>query len=192
MADRADITPELCRQLLHCDPATGQLFWKSRPQHMFADDRSCRSWNTKWAGKETFTTLKTVKREGSRSYDPCYVGSIFDLKFKKHRVIWAIVHGIWPEIVDHKNGDPLDNRIDNLRSVSQRENKKNTRIYANNKSGRIGVHWTSKVGRWTAAIKINGRKKHLGDFDELSDAIAARDDAERLYGFHENHGRKVV
>lgn len=191
MADRADITPELCRQLLHCDPEGGRLFWKTRPLEMFADERGWRSWNSKWAGKEAFITLKTVKREGSRVYDPCYVGSILDLKFKKHRVIWAIVYGVWPDIIDHLNGNPLENSIGNLRSVSQLENKKNTRIYTNNKSGRIGVHWTTKVGRWSAAIKINGRKKHLGDFDDLADAIAAREDAERLYGFHKNHGRKV-
>ena len=191
MANRADITPELCRQLLRYEPEVGKLFWRRRPIDMFADERGWKSWNTKWSGKEAFTTLKTVRRKGTRIYDPCFVGSILDMKFKKHRVIWAIVYGVWPEVIDHKNGDPLDNRINNLRSVSQRENKMNTRLYANNKSGCIGVHWTSKVGKWTAAIKINGRKKHLGDFEDLSAAISARREAERNHGFHENHGRKM-
>lgn len=185
MAARADITPELCRQLLDYDPETGKLFWKARPRELFESDRIFRSWNTKWAGKEGFATV----RESGRSGYKCYIGGIFDKSHKAHRVAWAIYYGEWPEHIDHINGDTLDNRICNLRSVSHRENMMNASLPSDNKSGRIGVCFNKKTGKWLATIKINRRHKYLGDFTLKEDAIAAREAAERELGFHANHGR---
>lgn len=39
-----------------------------------------------------------------------------------HRLIWMMVYGEWPNVIDHKNGDPSDNRLVNLRNVNQSEN----------------------------------------------------------------------
>ena len=48
------------------------------------------------------------------------------MHFFYHRAVWAVVHGYLPMIIDHINGNPYDNRIENLREVSASENNMNT------------------------------------------------------------------
>ncbi len=103
--------------------------------------------------------------------------------------IWFLVHGVWPTIIDHINGDGLDNRLDNLRNVSSAENNKNKRRNRTNTSGVTGVHYNKPRGKWMADIQVDGWIKRLGQFARLEDAAAARKQAEIDYGFHENHGR---
>ncbi|WP_310533126.1 HNH endonuclease signature motif containing protein [Novosphingobium sp.] len=184
MADRSTITPELCRQLLRYEPETGRLFWLHRPRVMFNSDRIFNSWNSKWAGAEGFTSMR-----GSGADYKCYIGGIHDMKFKAHRVAWAIYYGEWPNEIDHINGNPLDNRIANLRSVSHRENSRNRRMPTNNKSGHMGVRWDAKFSKWLARIKVDKGYKHIGLFADINDAIAARKAAEIELGYHDNHGR---
>lgn len=177
MATRSDITPELCRQLLRYEPDTGRLFWRARSFDRFPDIRSAKIWNTRFANKEAFTAR-------SKGYN---IGTIDYVMVKAHRVAWAIYHGEWPEVIDHINGDPGDNRIGNLRSVSQAENMTNLSMRANNSSGVVGVYLSD--GSWVAEIKIQGRRKYLGSFKSIEDAASARKAAELEFGFHKNHGR---
>jgi hypothetical protein len=110
-------------------------------------------------------------------------------QFSLHRLAWLYVHGNLPEFVDHINHNRSDNRIENLRAVSRVENNKNQSIAKHNTSGHIGVSWHKGQKKWTAGIKVNYKRKHLGSYDNIDDAIRARKKAEALYGFHANHGR---
>lgn len=88
-----------------------------------------------------------------------------------HRSIWEHTHGpIPPKMqVDHINGDRLDNRLYNLRVVSNRENQQNQQIH---REGRLpGSHL--ERGRWRARIRIGGVKKHLGCFNTEQEAHQA-------------------
>lgn len=188
MAKRPLPTPEELRQLLRYEPETGKLFWRERPVELFAaggkftKEHGAKVWNARWANQEAFTA---TAKEGYK------VGAVFFKTMRAHRVIWAIVHGNWPkEQVDHINGMRSDNRITNLRCVSDAENKKNMKRYSNNVSGKAGVSWYSRIAKWSAEIKVHGRKIRLGQFNVLEDAIAAREAAEVKYGFHRNHGRE--
>ena len=50
---------------------------------------------------------------------------IYDKPYRAHRVIWALVHGEWPEgQIDHINGVRDDNRLENLRVVTNQDNQK--------------------------------------------------------------------
>lgn len=80
---------------------------------------------------------------------------------------------------DHINGKPFDNRKENLRDVSHMNNSKNTKLYSNNKSGHKGVCRGNRG--WVAYIYYNNKRLHLGTFDEIEDAIKAREDAEEKY-----------
>jgi len=91
--------------------------------------------------------------------------------------------------IDHINGDRCDNRLLNLRVVSPQVNAMNRSNRSDNTSGCLGVCWHPSTQKWRARIKVMGKQKSLGLFAEKIDAICARKDAEKKYGFHRNHGR---
>lgn len=87
-----------------------------------------------------------------------------------HRVIMEAPDGV---LVDHINMDGLCNRVDNLRLCSHSENKMNSRLQSNNKSGERGVFWRERDKRWYAQIRINKKPKHIGSFKNKEDAVEA-------------------
>jgi hypothetical protein len=105
-----------------------------------------------------------------------------------HRVIWLLVHGEWPETVDHIDGDRSNNRLANLRSVSHLENMKNCRRSVRNTSGITGVSFRSADQTWIAYITQDGKRVHLGTFSAMDEAVSARKIAEKQFGYHQNHG----
>ncbi len=179
-------SPETLRKLLRYEPETGKLFWRERGIDWFEDgghtaQHNMRSWNSRYAGKEALTAVNT---DGYRR------GTIFGTRYYAHRIIWTIVHGEWPQDeLDHINGNPSDNRLENLRVVTHQENGRNQKLYCSNTSGVVGVSWHKRDETWRAEIKVDGKKIHLGYFDSFDDAVAARAAAEIELGFHANHGR---
>lgn len=110
--------------------------------------------------------------------------------FAVHRIVWKMQTGKDPVgHIDHINGVRDNNKFENLRDVTEQENHKNVRPLKNNTSGHVGVIFHKLTNKWAAVIGVNGKHKHLGLFQEKEGAIQARKDAEKLYGFHENHGR---
>lgn len=177
MANRQLPSPEVLRQLLRYEQETGKLFWKERGREMFSSHRDFKKWNTRYAGAEAFTSPS----HGYRA------GAIFHHTHRAHRVIWSIVHDDpGTMVVDHINGDRSDNRIANLRLVSQQENTKNCGLKSNSRYGNFGVR--KNRHKWNARISVGGRDVFLGSFSTLDDALKARREAEAKYGYHENHG----
>jgi len=87
--------------------------------------------------------------------------------------------GASPMLVDHLNGDGLDNRRENLRFVNNSQNQRNRRgAERGSQSGIRGVHWHSQRSTWVAQIRVNGRKIHLGTFATKEAAHNARLQAE--------------
>lgn len=182
MASKPIPLPEVLRQLLRYEPDTGKLFWKPRGPEWFAHlenpDRESRIWNGRNAGRAAFTA------SDQKGY---LQGQVLKYHTTAHRVIWAMHSGMWPEAVDHINGDGLDNRIANLRSVTAAENCRNSALPGNNTSGVLGVRF--RKGSWEASITTGGRQQHIGCFASKGEAVAARRQAEVDRGFHPNHGR---
>ena len=175
-----EVPPNILKRIIRYDQATGELFWLKRPRGMFKSDRDCKAWNTRYSDKPAMTANNGV---GYR------VGQISGSLFCAHRVIWALVHDEWPDKIDHINGDSLDNRLENLRSVSVSGNGKNSKLSSRNNSGVIGVFWDKRRGKWSANIKSEGKSYFLGYHDRLEDAVKSRKEASLKFGFHENHGR---
>lgn len=186
MAKKPILSPDELRQLLRYDPDSGKLYWRARPVAMFGagkfvPEHSCRIWNSRFAGKEALTACTQY---GYR------VGNIGGRIYRAHRTAWAIYYGKWPTgDVDHINGTPDDNRIENLRSVTHAENQRNQKRRSSNTSGMNGVGWYKALGKWRCHITVDGVTRHLGYFDSFEEAVAARKAADIDHEFHENHGR---
>ena len=75
--------------------------------------------------------------------------------------------------VDHRDGDGLNNRRNNLRSATCQQNQHNAKRRADNKSGVKGVTWDCKAKKWRAGIRKNGLRLHLGFFESIVDAATA-------------------
>ena len=84
-------------------------------------------------------------------------------------------------VVDHINHNPLDNRKDNLRICTNKENVCNSKIAKTNKSGVKGVYWDVDRNKWSAQIRVDNKTKALGRFTNMEDAIKVRKEAEELY-----------
>ena len=96
--------------------------------------------------------------------------------------MWLYVHGEWPDCdIDHRDGNPSDNRVGNLRMASRAENKANKRKRRDNTSGIKGVVWLSKGRRWNPQITVDGKRKSLGLLMLKEAAEAAYRKAAREY-----------
>lgn len=153
---------ELLSLLQYC-PETGDLTWLPRSDPRF-----------RHAGKPAINHLQ------EKGY---LVGRINGSGVKAHRIIWKMVTGVDPEVIDHINGDRSDNRWVNLRSVSPVENARNLGLSKNNTSGHNGVYWFPRYQKWMASIRINGKRKNLGYFATKAEAIAARTMADKAHGY---------
>lgn len=184
---RQIVEPAALRRLLHYEPETGKLYWLPRTLEDFASNRNPKQclarWNSALAGREAFTA-----RQGPGGY---YVGAIYGRLYRAHRIIWALVTGAWPEHeIDHEDHDRGNNRFCNLTPATHEANGRNLSLKKNNTSGAMGVSWCRRRNRWRAQITVCARNRHIGYFDDFSLALAARQSADRVHGFHVNHGRR--
>jgi hypothetical protein len=162
----AHIDYALARRLFDYNPVTGHVYWKiPRGYKIKAGDRAgCIYRDYRWIH---------------------YRGK----SYLEHRLIWLWMTGQYPaDHIDHINHDKIDNRWCNLRSVSEAVNHRNKPLYRSNTSGTAGVTWDKQKQQWHAYIRYNKKLTHLGFFDELSDAVLARQQAKDNKHFHPNHG----
>jgi hypothetical protein len=110
-----------------------------------------------------------------------------------HRLAWFYVYGKWPKKnLDHIDGNPANNRIENLREVNPSENQKNMKLNSSSKTGIMGVIWNKQANKWAASITIKYKTIHIGYSNDFFEACCLRKSAENLCGFHQNHGRFCI
>lgn len=177
------ISHQYVKECINYNPNTGIVTWKVRPSCHFKNSRSQKIWNSRFSGKNTGTPLSRNKTGITH-----LVFGLNSKVFFLHRVIWLLVYGAWPENqIDHCYGDGTNNKLSNLRDVSPSQNNKNQPRHSNNTSGITGVRQSHS--KWCAEIGTNGKNIYLGTFNTIFDAACARKSAERMFGYHENHGR---
>lgn len=121
------------------------------------------NWNAQWTPRKKYYA-------GSR-------GGIL-----MHRLILGLNKGD-PRVVDHINGDTLDNRRQNLRICSSKQNLRNTGPGARNKSGFKGVSWRKDRAYWVAHICIDNERRYIGRYFTREKAAAAYNKAAKhAYG----------
>lgn len=141
-------------------------------------------------------TVNSKYKASSKKYTPNAHGYIVihisGKRYPLHRLAFLYMCGEFPEsVVDHINGDKLDNRWVNLKSTSICENNRNKPIRSDNKSGVNGVTFHKETKKWQATIRVNGVTKYLGIHKLKSDAVEARKQADEMYGFSKYHGRPL-
>ena len=162
------INQEHLKELLHYDPETGVFKWKD---------------TFGWRAKQG-TIAGGINGSGY-----IYI-RLKRKKYRAHRLAWLYTYGKFPEDqIDHINKDKTDNRLVNLRAVSNKENGKNKFIPTNNTSGHIGVVWDTKNNRWKVQVR-GGSKAYHGSFECKSDAVARAKKVYKKLGFHKNHGKR--
>jgi Trp operon repressor len=102
---------------------------------------------------------------------------------KLHRLIWMYFNGAISEnlVIDHKNHNVGDNRLENLRLATHSENSSNQQLQAPKSSRYKGVYVEKSTGKYIAAIISEKVKYHLGRFVNEIDAAKAYDDAARIH-----------
>lgn len=76
--------------------------------------------------------------------------------------------------IDHKDGNPLNNRRNNLRICTHSENMKNMKIRINSKTGIRGVCWCNRKNKWRSYITSNNTTIHIGYYDDIEEAKTHR------------------
>lgn len=102
-----------------------------------------------------------------------------------HRVLMGVNDEL---LVDHIDGDGLNNRRSNLRLATREQNNRNQRLVKRNSSGFKGVSWDKKERKWLAQIRVDGRSRNLGRYKTPEQAHAAYCAASlKIYGEFARH-----
>jgi len=149
------------------------------------DDEDFQKINSmKWALDEYRYKIR------GKAYFRCSLSKIINGKYQRsvwlHRFIMN--QDSWNGlVVDHANGNTLDNRKLNLRICPQLKNSQNRAMSKNNSSGYKGVNWNDITQRWHARIGVNWKRISLGYYDTPEEAYAAYCEASKKY--HGEYGR---
>lgn len=87
---------------------------------------------------------------------------IFGKRYKLHRIIFLYHFGSFNGLIDHKDTNTGNNKIENLRLANESQNNYNSNKSKNNKSGFKGVSWQNSVKKWKVQIDANKKRFYLG------------------------------
>lgn len=139
--------------------------------------------------KKSSGTIKVETKVTSISNRGYVVVQVNRKRYLAHRIIWLLVYGKMPVMVDHIDGDKQNNRIENLREVDNTLNHWNERRRSTNKSGHKGVWWHKQSNRWEAGCRANGKQVTIGRYERIEDAVeAVKQFREQQHGQYANHG----
>lgn len=157
------ITQEELKRLLDYNPNTGIFTWKNSSR-----------------GRSKGKVAGHLAKIG-------YITIRINFKlYMAHRLAFLFMFGYLPEYsIDHINRIRNDNRISNLREASQQCQMRNSSMLKNNNTGIKGVSWADCEKKWIADVKVNGKLKRLGRFNNFEDAVYTRFAAEQCLGFQE-------
>jgi hypothetical protein len=152
---------------------------KSRLHELF-DYQKDGSFVRKSSGKPVVSNM------GSRRYARVYVdGKAMAL----HRMIYIYHYGKINGVIDHIDNDRSNNRIENLRDVTQQQNCLNRNHRGNSNSPFKNVYWSKAANKWSVQVTANGRRKYLGVFSDIELAdLVAQEARNTFHGNFVNHG----
>lgn len=115
--------------------------------------------------------------------------SVNNVMLKAHRIAYKMHFGVDPDgIVDHINGNTLDNSKSNLRLANKSINAKNSKLRTDSTSGCPGISFDKSRSKWRAYITNNNKRIDIGRFNTLFDAVCARKSLQNKMSFTHRHG----
>lgn len=164
------ITYEEVREVF--DYKDGHLYWK-------------KSWED-----DKRKTHKTIGSKAGTKQSAGYIQITYNGKlYLAHRLIFLWNHGYLPRVLDHIDGDKLNNKIENLRGASYSENQFNRKMNSNNTSGYKGVTWHEPSKKWVAKLRHDKKLFHIGVFTDIEEAAKAvklkREELHKEFARHE-------
>ncbi len=155
------VTKELLQELFSYD--NGNLYWKNVKSKK----------------------VKTGQKVGSTDRHGYMRTSIKNKIYSIHRLIWIFHYGEIKDnyIIDHKDRNILNNKIENLRLATHSQNIQNSGKRSDNKSGYKNVFWAKDKNKWRVRCYTLGKSKNGGYYDSLDDAaIAATALRKKVFG----------
>ena len=150
-------TQEELKTQVEYNADTGIFTWKVRPNNR----------------------IKIGNKAGNHHNRGCIEMSVLGERHLAHRLAWLYVYGYIPKLIDHIDGNKLNNKISNLREATYAENAYNSKIKSNNKSGVRCVSWDKARQSWEVRIKIDGKLKHFGNYKDLDEAAKVAEKARK-------------
>ena len=133
-----------------------------------------------WKNSLSYCT-KNGNKTGSISSTGYKVTFINKKSYKNHRLIFLFHKGYLPKILDHIDGNPLNNHIENLREATHQQNCQNRSKQKNNNSGYKNIAWIKSEKRWKVKINSNNKSYYLGMYKDLELAILVAEMAREKY-----------
>jgi hypothetical protein len=143
------------------------------------------------------TVSNRVKKGLEAGYNNSYGYKVVQIKgreFRVHRIIYYLHYGIWPGDfqVDHIDGDKLNNKPENLRLVTHKQNNRSYKKPTKGASSKYrGVYWEKSRNKYLARIRLDSKNIHLGSFTCEKEAALAYNIAAEKYGFNPESFNKV-
>jgi hypothetical protein len=137
------VTQDIVKELF--DYRDGELYWKT------ANHKT-----------DTHTEVGSISSNGRKTV------WVLKKSMLVHRIIFLYHHGYLPEFIDHKDGNPLNNKIENLREATRTENNQNCKTRKDSSTGIKGVYPHRQ--KYIAHLRINGKLTYLGVFDTVDEA----------------------
>ena len=170
-------------KLVAYNSVTGIFTWVDREETSLR----IKAWNKRYSGRNVGSKYQKGKNYLTVSFT--YEGKAERVLL--HRLAWFICKNEVPaNQIDHINQVQDDNRIENLKVVSDQENRRNSSMQKNNTSGVTGVYWNKRMGMWVANCRINSKTKYLGCFIDIKEAEKIAKSFRLINGFSELHGKQ--
>jgi len=118
--------------------------------------------------KTTTNSVNIGDKAGWMAHNGYYAVSVLSKKQYLHRLIFLYHHGYLPKFIDHIDGNPSNNKIENLREATQSQNMANA--IGKNKNQLKGTTFDKKRNKWVASIMLNYKRIYIGGFDTMQEA----------------------